>query len=120
MSGFPAPEALALLDALFPFFFGEFFNTDRVDIHSIWIGFWTLVVSRVSLNWVRVVGFLRSDGIRSVPLGFEVDSPSVPFINRSRYSICTIYSLHERGGDSSREEVMRVSSWVISLRVTCF
>ena len=57
MSGFPAPKALAFLDAFFPFFLGEFFNADRVDIHSVWIDFGGLVVSVVFLNGVRVVGF---------------------------------------------------------------
>ena len=59
MSGFPASKASALPDAFFPFFFGEFFNADRVDIHGVWIDFWVLVVSVVSLNRVRVVGFLE-------------------------------------------------------------
>ena len=58
MSGFPASEASSLFDAFFPFFFGEFFNADRVDIHGVWINFWALVVSVVSLDWVGVVGFL--------------------------------------------------------------
>ena len=58
MSRFPAQKASAFLDAFFPFFFGEFFNADGVNIHGIWIDFWVLVVGVVSLNWVRVVGFL--------------------------------------------------------------
>ena len=58
MSGFPASKASSFLDAFFPFFFGEFFNVDGVDVHGIWIDFWVLVVSMVSLNQVRVVGFL--------------------------------------------------------------
>ena len=58
MSGFPASKATSFLDALFPFFFGEFFNADGVNIHGVWIGFWVLVVGMVSLNWVRVVGSL--------------------------------------------------------------
>ena len=57
MSMFPAPKALALLDAFFPFFFGEFFNADRVDVHGVWIDFGVLVVGVVSLNRVGVVGF---------------------------------------------------------------
>ena len=58
MSGFPASEASSFLDAFFPFFFGEFFNADGVDVHGVWIDFWALVVSVVSLDWVGVVGFL--------------------------------------------------------------
>ena len=58
MSGFSALEASSLLDASLSFFFGEFFNADGVDIHGVWIDFWTLVVSVVSLDWVGVVGFL--------------------------------------------------------------
>ena len=58
MSGFPASKASSFLDALFPFFFGKFFNADRVDVHGIWIDFCVLVVGMVPLDWVRVVGFL--------------------------------------------------------------
>ena len=58
MSGLSASKASSLLDAFFPFFFGEFFNADGVDIHGVWIDFWTLVVSMVSLDRVGVVGFL--------------------------------------------------------------
>ena len=58
MSRLPASKASSFLDAFFPFFFGKFFNADRVDIHSIWIDFWALVVDVVSLDWVGVVGFL--------------------------------------------------------------
>ena len=101
MSRFPASKASSFLDAFLPFFFGKFFNVDGVDIHGIWIDFWVLVVSVVSLNWVRVVGFLQSDVICSVPLGFEVDSPSIPLIDRGRYSVHAIDSLHEGGRDSS-------------------
>ena len=57
MSGFSAPKASAFLGAFFPFFFGKFFNADRVDVHSIWIDFGVLVVSVVSVNRVGVVGF---------------------------------------------------------------
>ena len=58
MSGFPALKASSFFDALFPFFFGEFFNADGVDVHGVWIDLWVLVVSVVPLNRVRVVGFL--------------------------------------------------------------
>ena len=58
MSRFSASKALAFLDALFPFFLGEFFNVDRVDVHSIWVNFGVLVVGVVPLNKVGVVGFL--------------------------------------------------------------
>ena len=58
MSEFSASEASSFLDAFLPFFFGEFFNVDGVDIHGVWIDFWTLVVSVVSLDRVGVVGFL--------------------------------------------------------------
>ena len=34
-----------------------------------------------------------------------MDSPSVPAVNRGRYSIHTVDSFHKGGGDSSREEV---------------
>ena len=58
MSGLSALEALSFPDAFFPFFFGEFFNANGVDVHGIWIDFWALMVSVVSLDWVGVVGFL--------------------------------------------------------------
>ena len=58
MSGFSASKASSFSDAFLSFFFGEFFNADGVDVHGIWIDFWTLVVSMVSLDWVGVVGFL--------------------------------------------------------------
>ena len=35
MSRFPALKAAAFLDAFLPFFLGEFFNPDGVDIHGI-------------------------------------------------------------------------------------
>ena len=54
---FSASKALSFLDAFFPFFFGEFFNADGVDVHGVWIDFWALVVSVGSLDWVGVVGF---------------------------------------------------------------
>ena len=57
MSRFPALKALAFLDAFFPFFLSELFDTDGVDVHGIWIGFGVLVVSVVSLNGVKIVGF---------------------------------------------------------------
>ena len=58
MSGFSASKASSFLDASLPFFFGEFFNADGVDVHGVWIDLWTLVVGVVSLDWVGVVGFL--------------------------------------------------------------
>ena len=58
VSEFSASEALAFLDAFLSFFLGEFFYADGVDVHSVWINFWILLVSVVSLNQVRVVGFL--------------------------------------------------------------
>ena len=58
MSGFPASEASSFSDAFLPFFFGKFFNADGVDVHGVWINFWALVVSVVSLDLVGVVGFL--------------------------------------------------------------
>ena len=58
MSEFSASKASSFLDALFSFFFGEFLNADGVDIHRVWIDFWTLVVGVVSLDRVGVVGFL--------------------------------------------------------------
>ena len=57
MSGFSASKASAFLDAFFPFFFGKFFNADRVDVHGVWIDVGVLVVGVVSLSWVGVVGF---------------------------------------------------------------
>ena len=58
MSGFSALKASSFPDAFLPFFFGEFFNADGVDIHCVWIDFWTLMVGVVSLDRVGVVGFL--------------------------------------------------------------
>ena len=58
MSGFSASEALTFLDAFLPFFLGEFFDLDGVDVHGIWVNFGALVVSVVPLNGVGVVGFL--------------------------------------------------------------
>ena len=58
MSGFPASKASSFLDAFFPFFSGEFFNANGVDIHGVWIDFWALMVSVVSLDLVGVIGFL--------------------------------------------------------------
>ena len=58
MSGFPASKASFFSDAFLPFFFGEFFNADRVDVHGVWIDFWALVVNVVFLDWVGVVWFL--------------------------------------------------------------
>ena len=57
MSRFPAPKALSFLDAFFPFFLGELFNVDGVDVHGVWIDFGGFVASVVSLNQVRVIGF---------------------------------------------------------------
>ena len=58
VSEFPASEASSFFDAFFPFFFGELFYADGVDVHGVWIDFRGLVVSMVSLDWVGVVGFL--------------------------------------------------------------
>ena len=58
MSGFSASEASSFPDAFFPFFFGEFFYADGVNIHGIWVDFWTLVAGVVSLDGVGIVGFL--------------------------------------------------------------
>ena len=101
MSRFSASKASSFLDAFSPFFFGEFFNADGVDVHGIWINFWALVVNVVSLDRVGVVGFLRSDGICSIPLGFEVDSSNVPIIDCGGDSVHSIDSFHEGGRDSS-------------------
>ena len=101
MSEFSASQASSFFDALFPFFLGEFFNADGVDVHGVWIDFWALVVGVVPLDWVGVVGFLRGDGIRSIPLSFEVDSPSVPVVDRGGHSVHSIDSFHEGGRDSS-------------------
>ena len=57
VSGFSASKASSFLDALFPFFFGKFFNANGVDIHGVWINLQGLVVSVVSLDRVGVVGF---------------------------------------------------------------
>ena len=101
MSGFSALKVSAFSNTFFPFFLGEFFNVNGVDIHGIWIDFGALVVGVVSLDWVWVVGFLGSDGICSVPLGLEVDGMSIPFINLGGYSIHTVDSFHEGSGDTS-------------------
>ena len=58
MPRFSASKASAFLDTFFSFLFGKFFNADGVDVHGVWIDFWGLVVSVVSLDWVGVVGFL--------------------------------------------------------------
>ena len=58
MSEFSASKASSFLDAFLSFFFGEFFNVNGVDVHGVWIDFWTLVVSVVSLDRVGIVGFL--------------------------------------------------------------
>ena len=52
-----ASEALAFLDAFFPFFFGKFFNADGVNVHGIWIDFGVLVVGVASLDRVGIIGF---------------------------------------------------------------
>ena len=101
VSGFSASKASSFPDAFFPFFFSKFFYVDGVDIHSVWINFWALVVSMVSLDWVGVIGFLRGNGIRSVPLGFEVDGTDVPVVDCGRDSVHSIDSFHEGGRDSS-------------------
>ena len=56
MSGFPALKASAFLDAFFPFFLGEFFDMNGVNVHSIWIDLGAWVVGVVSLDGVGVVG----------------------------------------------------------------
>ena len=58
MSELSASKASSFLDALFPFFFGKFFDADGVNVHGVWIDFWALVVNVVPLDWVGVVGFL--------------------------------------------------------------
>ena len=58
VSRFPASKASSFPHTFFSFFFGEFFNADRVDVHGVWISFWCLVVGVVSLDWVGIVGFL--------------------------------------------------------------
>ena len=58
VSEFSASKALPFLDTFLPFFFGEFFYVNGVDIHGIRIDFWAFVVGMVSLNWVGVIGFL--------------------------------------------------------------
>ena len=101
MSRFSAFKAPSFLDASFPFFLGEFFNTNGVNIHGIWIDFGAWVVGVVSLDGVGVVGFLGGDGICAVPLRFEVDSTGIPIINLGGYSVHAIDSLHEGSRDSS-------------------
>ena len=101
MSRFSALEAAAFLDAFLPFFLGELFDSDRVNIHGIWVNFGGLVVSVVPLDGVGVVGLLQGNGICSVPLGLEVDSPGIPFVDCGGYSIHAIDLLHKGGGDSS-------------------
>ena len=101
MSGFSASEAAAFLDASFPFLLGEFFNSDGVNVHGVWVNFGVLVAGVVSLSRVGVVGFSQSDGIHSVPLGFKVDSLGIPLVNRGGYSVHAIDSPHEGGGDPS-------------------
>ena len=105
VSRFPASKTSSFPHTFFSFFFGEFFNADRVDVHGVWIGFWCLMVGVVSLDWVGIVGFLWSDGIRSVPLSFEVDSSGVLFVDRGGDSVHSIDSFHEVGRDSSWEEI---------------
>ena len=83
----------------------SFFDLDGVDIHSIWVDFGVLVVGVVPLNWVGVGGLSWSDGICSVPLGFEVDGPGVPLVDHGRYGVHAIDSFHEGGRDSSWEEI---------------
>ena len=68
---------------------------------GIWVDFGGSVVGVVSLSRVGVVGFSRSNGICSVPLGFKVDSPGIPLINHGGHGVHAVDSLHERGRDSS-------------------
>ena len=101
VSGFSALEASSFSDASFPFFLGEFFNADRVNVHGVWINFGALVVGVVSLNKVGVVGFLQSNGICSVPGGFEVNGTGVPIIDLGGYHVHTINLLHKGSRDAS-------------------
>ena len=101
MSEFPALKAMAFPYTLFSFFLGEFFNSDGIDIHGVWIDFGALVVSMVFLNRVGVVGFLGSNCICSFPLGFEVDGTRVPFIDCGGHSVHAIDLFHEGSRDTS-------------------
>ena len=95
MSGFPALEAVSLFDAFFSFFWGEFFNSDRVNIHGIGINFRVLVIGGVVLlHRVWVVGFFVGNGVCPDPLGFEVDDSGVPVVNFGGDCVHAIDLLH--------------------------
>ena len=106
-SGFSASKAMAFPDAFFPFFLGEFFNVDGVDIHSIWINFWLgVVILIVVLSCgVMVVRVSVGNSVCCIPLGFEVHGMRVPVFKCGGNSVCGIESFHERDWDSSCEEV---------------
>ena len=101
MSGFSALKALAFPDAFFSLLLGEFLNVNGVDIHGVWVDFGVLVVGMVSLDRVRVIGFLVGDGICPFPLGFKMDGTSVPIVDFGGDSVHAIDLFHEGGRDSS-------------------
>ena len=106
MSEFSASEALSFSDTFFPFFLGELFDVDGVNIHSIWIDFGVLVTrGMISLDGVGVIGFFMGNGLSSFPLSFKVNCMGVPIINLSWGDVHGIDLFHERNRGSSRKEI---------------
>ena len=106
MSRFSASKAAPFLEASFPFFLGEFFNLDCIDIHGIWVNFqcW-LSLSVGLLCGIRGVDYSLSDGVGLFPLCFEIDGPCVPVINFCGNHIHSIDSFHKGRWKPSGKEI---------------
>ena len=102
---FPASEATAFLEAFFSFFLGEFFNSYCIN-HSVWVWFRCRLVLGVGpgLSEGSIVPSFCNH-ISPFPLGFELGGSDIPVFYLCGDGVHSIDSFHERGGNSSREEV---------------
>ena len=103
VSGFAAFEAKVVVKTPLSFLGGEFFDSDGINIHGVWVTFFlgmVVVVSIVLEGEERVVSSL-SNLIGSFPNLLEVKSLLVPLLHGGWDGVHGVDPSHKLGRDSS-------------------
>ena len=99
-------EAKVVLKTSLPFFVGEFFDSDGVDIHGIWVFFLlVVVVIPVVLEGNEWVVSSLGDFVGPFPNLFEMKGLLVPFFHGGWDDVHGVNSSHKLGGNPSGKEI---------------
>ena len=106
VSWFATFGAKVILKTLLSFFGGEFFNSDGINIHGVWVSFLLgVVVIPVFLEGNERVVSSLGNFIGSFPNLFEMEGLLVPFFHGSWDVVHGVDPSHKLGRDSSGKEI---------------